>query len=257
MRPLKEHIASVADSLNILKYGELKARTIRLPLTHFFVVLLLAVIISGIIYIPTVISFSNSVKESLDSFERFRLNPDIETDSPAVIWSDDFLVFDTQGNRSANASRYYVDSDFLHYDYGTRRRELTRVGDIVENSDLLGNMILLFAFISLPSFLMSYFILSFLLIGSIVISSALLIWVVTRFPRKKKRKASFRGILVCCLYASTILAIALLLNSIYSGLGIYLIIIFLVYSYIGTIQKVRDTEKQHKKKEKKSSGDDE
>ncbi|MFP4656949.1 MAG: hypothetical protein ACLFNK_05225, partial [Candidatus Woesearchaeota archaeon] len=165
----KDIFMPVLDSLNIFKYGKLKERPLRFSIGHFFLVLFLSVVISGIIYVPTVISFSNSVKESLGNFEQFTLNPSIETSEPAIIWSDDFLVFDTTGNMSANASRFYVDGDYFYYDHGEKARDLAKAGDLTNNSELLGNLILYLAFILLPSFLMTYFIVSFFLLATIIL----------------------------------------------------------------------------------------
>ncbi len=253
----KDMFRDIGRSLNILSYGELKERAIRLPVAHFLLVLALSVLISGIVYIPSVISFSNSVKESLVSFERFQLNPDIETVEPAIIWSADFLVFDTQGNMTPNSSRYYVDSDFLYYDYGERRRELSRVGDIVENSEFLGNMILVLAVILLPSFLFTYLAVSLLLLGSIVLLTSGLVWGLLRLTRKKKKRVKYRDVAAVSLYASTILAVSLLLNAFGVGIGLYLMIIYLLYAYLGSVQKSRGHEGHEMKRKKKSSGDDE
>ena len=257
MERTKEIFKNVIYSLNPLNYGKLKGNSIKSALLHFFIVLLISVVVSGIIYIPSVISFSNSVKESLSNFETFKLDPEIKTEDPVFIWSSDYIIFDTEGNLSKNDSRYYVDGDFLYYNYGTNRRELTAIGDIVENSTFLGNLILLLAFVLLPSFLISYFIVSLLLFLVILFFASTFIWILIKILVRKKNKPVCRDIVVSCLYSSTILAFALLLNSFLSGFGYYLVIIFLFYSYVGSVSKTKskDHESHKSKKNKKSLGD--
>ena len=257
MERTKEILKNVVYSLNPLNYGKLKENNIKSAVIHFFIVLFVSVLVSGIIYIPSVISFSNSIKESLNDFDTFKLNPEIKTEDPIFIWSSDYIVFDTEGNLSANASRYYIDSDFLYYNYGSNRRELTSIGNIVENSVLLGNLVLVLAFVLLPSFLISYFVVSLLLFLVILFFASTFIWILTKIFLRKKNKPVCRDIIVSCLYSSTILAFALLLNSFLSGFGYYLVIIFLLYSYVGSVSKTKNkNHESHKsKKKKKSLGD--
>ncbi len=236
MKSSKHILRNLLDSLFPSRYGKLKGQALKRSLLHLCGVILISAFLSGLIYFPQVVSFANSVSSSLEEFTEFSLDPEIETEAPITIWSDDLLVFDTTGNASMNDSRYFVDDEFLYYSYGQNRRELRHVGDVVENREFLSSAIIFISVLSLPSFLIAYVFVSSVVLISLIITASLLVWLLGKVFKSKN---TFTNTLLSSIYASTVLGIALVFNSLWRGSGIYFVFIFLIYSIVGSMQKAK------------------
>ena len=248
MNSLRRLFVGVAESFNPLKYKVLKQNSVKSAFVHFLFVVLIGVLLSSVLYYPALISFPNDVKSAFSGFETFRLNPDIETTEPVVILGEDYLVFDTNEVRSPNSSRYFVDGVHLYYDYGTKQRDLSRVGDLLEHKDLVFGMMNFFMVVLIPSFIVSFYILSLIVFFTLILILTIMFIL---FSKLFKKKANFTELVSSGFHAATFLSLGMVANALNTGLGLIILSLFVLYFLIGAISPSKKNDGNTKMKKKK------
>ena len=198
-------------------------------------------------------SVPQDIKNSVAEFEEFNLNPTISTNEPVVIGKN-FLVFDTQNVLSPNESQYFVDENFLYYDFGSKRRELAKVGDLIQHKDLIFSLMNLFIIFFIPSFFVGFYALTTLLSFLMIVIFGLIFFMITKIIKKDVK---FRDLISSGLYASTFLAIGMIANALNFSLGMFFLAIFALCCLFGALLPVRKMKSDNKKSTKKKKKEDE
>ncbi len=248
MNSLRRLFVGVAESFNPMKYKVLKQSSLRSASVHFLFVVLIGVLISSVLYYPALFSLPGDVKNAFSGFETFRLTPDIETIEPVLILGSDFLIFDTSGEMSPNSSRYFVDGNHLYYDFGTKQRDLSRVGDLIEHKDLIFGMMNFLMVVLIPSFIVGFYVMS-LILFSILILVVVLIFLL--FSKMFKKKVSFVELISVGFHAATFLSLAMIANALNTGLGVFILSLFVLYFFIGGLLPTKKSNSSAKKKKEK------
>ena len=225
-------LGNFVTSFNLLRYGTLRQASFKSSLAHFSFVILIIVLLLSMIYYPSVFSIPGELKESLGGFEKANIMLDFSTEEPIEIGKK-FIVFDSENIASPNSSKYYVDTNFLYYDYGAKRKELSNVGDILENKDMIIGFLNFLTIVLIPSFLVGFYIMSLFMVFLIIFLSSFVIMLILKLFKLKR---GFLEIMNVGLYSSIFLFISVIARVLSFDVGrVFFIILFIVYFLVGTI----------------------
>ncbi|MFW6230873.1 MAG: hypothetical protein ACOC32_02515 [Nanoarchaeota archaeon] len=229
MKPYPEFLKTVLHSLWPDKYKTLRLHSIGRGFKHFTIITACAVLLAGAFYLPDIFSVLSTVRTSSTKFSKFQLTPSIETAEPIIFGpkSDPVLIIDSTDNYSSNGSKHFVDDEFYYYDHGAKRKTLMEAGNLLDNRESIFRTLSLVAVILIPSFIVGFFGVTMLLFLSVILLISLLVKAL--FLNIPSRKVSFKELFVGGLYAAIFLALALIVNAISPGIGIYVSAVFLVY----------------------------
>lgn len=233
MKSKPELLEKVLDSLNPLKYKILRQHVLKNTFRHFLLIMAFGVLISGLIYIPQLFGFVNEVKTAYNTVDTLQLNPVIETSEPVEIGK---LVIDTQQQRSPNASKYYVDNEFLYYKYGNKRKSLEDVGNVRGFVGTLISSLPAILIVLIPSFFVSFYVFAVVLFLVSILFMSLLLKTVS-LNLKKEKRLPFGELLSIGFYASLFLGLALIASAIKTNFGLYFCGVFMIYFIIAALQK--------------------
>lgn len=254
MIDLKEIFVTIGKSLNPFAYKDFHDRSMRRSFKHFLIIILFGVLISGLFYLPELFGISSVVKQSLDSAEELKFNPVISFREPVVI--GDFKDFeskakytiDTDGTYNATQSEYYFDTEYVYYNYGKNKKHYSEVLDVLAYKTKIKNGLSLILILLIPSLFVSCFIGILILFGSIIFVISLLFTLIFM-----KWQVSLQKMIITGLYASVILIISMVLQSIKGSFNNFLtsgltLLIFVGY-YLVAVLSTKHPKRKHNRSE--------
>ncbi|PIN69862.1 hypothetical protein COV93_03805 [Candidatus Woesearchaeota archaeon CG11_big_fil_rev_8_21_14_0_20_43_8] len=236
---LKEALIFFGRSFNPGSYKDMCDDGLAKALKHFLIVMFFGFLIFSLVSLPALLKLPDEIDRGLSDFNKFKISIDADMAQPAYIFKPDIVIDinKTLGAMPGNAM-VYVDSDSIQYKHkildlypleGTIM--LDEISDIADNRSAITAFLasaILFALPGIFIFGYIYFLLKSLLIIILVLLIMSILSSVVSFGIR------FRDMLSVCLYASTFLAINLMLKPI---IFLYFIpiVVYLVYCVIGMI----------------------
>ncbi|RJQ16926.1 DUF1189 domain-containing protein [Candidatus Woesearchaeota archaeon] len=154
---MNQHFKTLFKSFSPKSYPELTARPLKDAFRYFFFVMLLAIILLAVLFIPATISFSKHLDSMLSSFDTLELKFNAVQNAPVTVFSKPLVVIDLNKTNMSNEQVLITQKDFFYKKYfafGKDEKSLKTIGNIKNYDNLL-----LYAFIfMIPAFLLLIFI---------------------------------------------------------------------------------------------------
>ena len=241
-------LKKILYSFNPDKYGTLVKTNYKKSILYFFVILLFACILSGIIMLPKILSLPSQIEQQMNAFDYLNVSIDYSMNKALEIPPEQpFLSIDTNSNQTSldNQNVLVTSTDFLYKGVLLKEKSipLKEYKNLKEKRSQLGKFVMLMAIVAIPSLFILFYIIQ-------LVKYALVLTIIFLFTvlilRLRKSKLSFHTILKVLLYSSTLLlffdlVIAklgisgfMLPLNLYAGISLHIIalLIFLIFYII-------------------------
>ncbi len=228
-------------SLSPVHYRELIEDRKRDLFSHFLFVLLIFIIISSILFIPSYSPLPKKLNMEFNKFTEFKIDTDVITTEPAHFG---FLTIDTplktppENKKGVVISNEFIQIKFLPF-IKPQLMKTDDFRDVLKNVDIIVGNIVLFGLSLVPYFIMLFYFYQALKIGIMIIIFSMIFFFLTKMFDET---FSYREIFRISGYASIFLMIELLLMPYKAPWFIenlipvllYVAFIYIVLSYLKT-----------------------
>ncbi len=237
---IKEFIFTIFKSLNPDSFKKLIEGKFKDALLYFTFLILFALIISSILFMPKLIALPDAINEKFSKFNYFNISINQEMNEPLTLMEEPLIVIDTTKERNRTNEFLLITENYI-FRKGLFREEKTEIksfSNILYNKEKIMKFVLYSLIILLPSiFIIAYafFFIKYILIILITWAIAILILKLT------KHKFSLLKIFKIGIYSSTIMILLEIIPLPFIRLRL---IPFIVYLAIFSIAVWMTTEKE-------------
>ncbi|MEM4267965.1 MAG: DUF1189 family protein [Candidatus Woesearchaeota archaeon] len=248
-------IKTIAHSLYPSKYPQLVSRTFRMALDYFFTLVFLSVFIVFLVSVYKFASFQYNLDKELEKFEKLEVKVDFKVSEPVKLGNS--FVIDNERNYTNEelliTQRGVFSKPLLCillqpvclFDKKTRFKEGSSLSNVLQHKDALKRAALLTLVIMLPGLLLLFFAFYALKFLLTVFIAALVAFIVTRLSRYE---VTFKQLILCAIYSSTILIIFEVLNLYFAYFYLIPLIAYIIMFTI-CIMLIGEREHVYQKKE--------
>ena len=250
MEKQKGILQDLLNSFLPTKYKLFRQRSLKDAFRHFLALLVFGVLVSSAIYIPKMYLKISQFEKKSESFEEFTLNPTIKTLKPVSFGEENspLITVSNQGSQDANSSKIFLTSDYIYYNYGKQRKSYAQALELTQYREIFFSQLKLLLLIAIPSFLIGFFGLSFVLLLGFVSAFSLLSIVILR---AMKKPAQFKSVITGNFYASIFLAFSMIASAIRPNFGLYFVGVFMIYATLSAVSKIEGDRNKNSIREKR------
>ncbi len=234
MRQVPDFLKDLGSSLNPWAYKDLQDRAIRYAFRHFFFVVLIGVLVSGLLYLPGIFNFATFLKDSLDNANELQLLPHFDLKEPIIYKNGgkNIFIIDADKIYSPNSTTYYLDSNYFYRNFGSKREPNVEAFNVITYKSKIMSLIDVLSLVILPSLLVAYFIVVFATMLSIIVFISIVLYMIFY-----KKRVGLQKLLTIGFYASIILIMGRIVSALRGDLKTELPVLglFLVYYVVAIL----------------------
>jgi len=196
--------STIAASLHPMRYISLSSRSYRDVLFYFLSIVLFAVLLATVLWLPKLMNLQNTLEKQFDGVSRFQVTTEFATTAPLMVpKTRPLVVVDTTGERTSLGSEFLLVTDKIMI-YRTRDgtvkrpiQEFLSLGNKKELSKLLFSL----AVLVLPGLLIFIYLMLLIKYALIAVVATILAFIIVKLTRSSQ---SFHRIAKVSVYAVTL-----------------------------------------------------
>ncbi len=203
---IKEFIFTIFKSLNPDSFKKLIEGKFKDSLQYFSLLILFALIISSILFMPKLVALPATIDEKFSKFNYFNISIEQEMNEPLTLTENPLIVIDTTQERNRTNEFLLITENYIFRKglFREEKTEITSFSNILYNKEKIMKFVLYSTLILIPSiFILAYlfFFIKFILIILATWGLAILILKLT------KHKFKILKIFKIGIYSSTIMVL--------------------------------------------------
>lgn len=247
-----QFIKKFLETLNPSRYHRFREKMTKQTLSLYGQVLLFALIIMAIVFVPVMKTTALNVQDTLGTFDELNFNLSVTTTEPVILASHPKILLDTNASGLENSKLTFSKHKYFYrpyYFFGEKSQAYQMTGDLKNDAPILGHALRLILLFLIPAIVV--------FVGLFAILVTLLLTFLAAFIAQffiTKKKASLRDLWVAAIHAWLVplfLIIILLPVFFFFWFGV---LFFVVLFFLGVmLLRGEDIAPVHKKSSKKSS----
>jgi len=156
---IKEFLFTIFKSLNPGSFKQLTEQGFRKAFLYFIFLILFALVISSILFIPKIINIQDTIDEKFSKFDYFNISIKQEMNAPLTITEKPLIVVDTTQERNRTNEFLLITENYIYRKtlFGEEKKEIESFSNILYNKEKIKNIILYASIFILPSlFVLAY-----------------------------------------------------------------------------------------------------
>lgn len=182
-------------------------KLIHRPLTkafkHFFVALFIVFIIMSLFALPKIINLSSYIEGQFSNFDTFKIDMDVEMNSPLIISErDPQIIIDTTNQLNLTKEKLLISKGQIYYKPYNKLKVINYSGlkNVLENKKVISNALSFIVILAIPSILITIYILFVIKYLFMAFLATIIAFVIARI---KVNPIKFKKILKAALYSLT------------------------------------------------------
>lgn len=250
MKKPAEFLITVARTFNPFSYSKLSESVKKDAIRYFLAIIFFGTVLMSILYVPNILSCYNNYDTFFEDIKVLRADFRLETNRsinitlPARIFlGAQKITIDTTGEIEANETEVLITEDFVYYENGEKRKKIEEFTNITEHKDKTKNTLMtLFIMLSPALFVITYLV-YLLLFSAIILLASFVMMIITNLL-KLQDDINFNQISNIALFASSFLALSMVLKPVMPGLRVLMYGLFIGYVILGTIFSLEPKKKK-------------
>ncbi|MGM5481742.1 MAG: hypothetical protein ACQESE_05035 [Nanobdellota archaeon] len=200
MKSIGKLFKQLFESLSPNQYEKISQKLFSHSVSLYFKVLLLGLIIMTLLFIPKVVTISNSIEEDLDTFSTAEVSVDFETDEPVRLLAYPEIKVDSNASDLDGAFLTIGNENLYYRNYllwGNANATFPSSVDMKENHEMISKLVNTISIVLIPGIIIAISLLLFLVSIAVILVSSLITFPII----KGKKKLSFRDVIVISMHS--------------------------------------------------------